>query len=501
MATEDPGRERQFEVAADLPLTGLGTLPEVSAVSLTEELHLDATYFDTPNFRLLGAGITLCTRIGHTDAWTLQLPGAAAAINAALTDFRSEVPIELLDRVRAWVRDHDVHPMADIRTRRSTHCLLSDTGRTLARVCEDSVTSSAAGPAGGILTVWRDCEIELIDGPPELLEAAGALLLGLGATEPGRSSDLDRALGRTAPTSPVDLSPESGAGVVLRAYLQQQVGELLTNDNGVRHDEPDSVHKMRVSCRRLRSALSTFRPLLDRQITDPIRNELTVLATILGGARDAEVQRARFDAAIKAEPAEPAIGPVQNWIDRDLSDQYRRAHGRALLAMNSTRYFRLLDRLDDLAGQPPLTAVADQPANVALTQRVQRAHRRLAAQIADARKARTATDRDHLMHEARKGAKALRYALEAVAPAFGAQATAFAVAVETVQEILGEHQDSVIARQVLGEMAARAFLDGQNTFTFGRLHALEEAKAATAEHQFNTAWSAVGRRTLRRGPR
>ena len=30
------------------------------------------------------------------------------------------------------------------------------------------------------------------------------------------------------------------------------------------HDGPDAVHKMRVATRRLRSALASFRPLLDR---------------------------------------------------------------------------------------------------------------------------------------------------------------------------------------------------------------------------------------------
>ena len=54
------------------------------------------------------------------------------------------------------------------------------------------------------------------------------------------------------------------------------------------------MHKMRVGTRRLRSALATFRPLLDRAVTDPIRDELKWIAGELGGARDAEVLRERL---------------------------------------------------------------------------------------------------------------------------------------------------------------------------------------------------------------
>jgi hypothetical protein len=39
-----------------------------------------------------------------------------------------------------------------------------------------------------------------------------------------------------------------------------------------------------------------------------------------------------------------------------------------------------------------------------------------------------------------------------------------------VQEVLGEHQDSVVTRDVLRELGAGSSRAGQNGFTFGRLH-------------------------------
>ena len=75
--------------------------------------------------------------------------------------------------------------------------------------------------------------------------------------------------------------------------------------------------------------------------------------------------------------------------------------------------------------------------------------------------------REELLHEARKSAKRARYAAESVSSAFGKHATAFAAAMEGMQEALGEHQDSVVARQRLRELAGEASNPG-TAFTCGR---------------------------------
>jgi CHAD domain-containing protein len=72
----------------------------------------------------------------------------------------------------------------------------------------------------------------------------------------------------------------------------------------------------------------------------------------------------------------------------------------------------------------------------------------------------------------------LRYAAESAVPAFGGRAKELALRAERVQEVLGEHQDTVVARQTLRELGAQAYLHDENGFTFGRLHALEQARAA-----------------------
>jgi hypothetical protein len=66
-----------------------------------------------------------------------------------------------------------------------------------------------------------------------------------------------------------------------------------------------------------------------------------------------------------------------------------------------------------------------------------------------------------------------------------------------VQEALGEHQDSVLARERLRDLA-RHTSSTEAAFLYGRLHALEEAGAAEAQRHFDAAWKAAGRKRLHR---
>jgi CHAD domain-containing protein len=322
-----------------------------------------------------------------------------------------------------------------------------------------------------------------------------------GAAPPQFSGELERALGSRVdrpPTFPA-LDGHSRAADVLRAHLADQTAAMLARDGAARHDEPDGVHKMRVATRRLRSALATFRPLVDRGVTDPIRDELKWIAAVLGGARDAEVLRERLLAELSTEPDDLVLGPISTLIEAELRAAHRAAHDRLVAGLISPRYYRLLDRLDALVADPPFTPLADGPADTVVTKLVRGSFKRLRRLVkAEAPEAATERERDHRYHEIRKAAKRLRYAVEAVEPAFGAGAHRLATAAENIQEVLGEHQDSVVARQALRELGVRIHLDGENAFTIARLHALEQTRADDSAAEFASAWAAASDKRLRR---
>jgi CHAD domain-containing protein len=285
------------------------------------------------------------------------------------------------------------------------------------------------------------------------------------------------------------------AGAVVYAYLADQVAVILRRDAEVRRGEPDAVHKSRVATRRLRSSLSTFRPLFDREITDPIRAELKWLAGSLGRVRDIEVQRAHLLEAVAAEPPDLVMGPVQSRIEVELGSDLRVAREKLLEDLESARYFRLLDTLDDLIARPPFNDHADAKPRAVLDKRVRAATRRLRGLVRGG--PLHGSSEDHWLHEIRKAAKRVRYAAEAAASVLGRRAALLAADAEQMQETLGAHQDSVGTRSTLRGIAVRSHLDGENAFTTGRLHALEQARAKDSRDDFLRAWSSDYARRLK----
>jgi CHAD domain-containing protein len=505
MTSTQVENERKYDVDASAAVPDLAELPGVATVAEPVEYELDATYFDTTDLRLAAAGVTLRRRTGGSDAgWHLKLSrgdGERDEISHPLTAARTTVPTELASLVRAHVRNRRLRPVVRLTTRRTVRRLVDGDGRVLAELCDDQVTAQPLGDREPPAT-WREWEAELVDGDTELLDAVGKRLQSAGASPAQGPSKLRRALGDRLPPPVVrpveDLSKRSPAADVVLAHLHEQVIELKRWDPRVRQDEYDSVHKMRVATRRLRSALATYRRVLDRAVTDPVRDELRWLGGVLGAARDAEVMRDRLRKVVAEEPPELVLGPVVRRIDVDLDGRYREAHDAVLAELDGKRYFQLLDRLDALLAKPPLGDLGSVRAGKVLPQRVDRAWKRVRRYARQADAAATPEQRWELLHEVRKAAKRARYAGESVSGVFGSAAVEFAEAFENLQEILGEHQDSVVTRDVLRRMSVQAHLDGENGFTFGRLHALEQRRGEEAQAKYAEAWRAASAKRLRR---
>ncbi len=362
--------EAKFEPARDGGIPDLTVLDDVVSVADPETHELDATYFDTDGLALSASGLTLRRRVGGTDAgWHLKVPspdGGRDELREPLGGAPPEVVPESLERaVHLYARGQALGAVVQVRTRRRVYRLCDADGRTLAELCDDLVTADTLGdPDGSSTKAWREWEVELVDGDDALLEAAGELLQASGARPASGPSKLARALGNRIPvpamsTTPRDSdtsgAPHASAADVVGTHLRQQLAELKYRDPLVRHDVPDAVHKMRVAMRRLRSALASYRPLLDRRLTDPLRDELKWIAGVLGDARDAEVMHERLAGLIADEPIELVMGPVQQRVDRQLGAAYRLAHRRAVEAMESQRYATLIDKLDAVVANPPWT--------------------------------------------------------------------------------------------------------------------------------------------------
>jgi CHAD domain-containing protein len=252
-----------------------------------------------------------------------------------------------------------------------------------------------------------------------------------------------------------------------------------------------------VATRRLRSALTTFKTLFDPAVVRPLRGELKWLAGELGAARDAEVMRDRVRAAVESETHDPALLGGADVAHSELEQVYRTAHDRVLAELDSDRYHRLLLDLRNLVQEPPFRKPAKAKSGKAIPALVARSYAQVRDIVEDAEARPPGAERDELFHDARKAAKQARYAGESVAPAFGKDATAFAAAMESVQEALGEQQDSVLTRERLHHLAQNAS-STEVAFLYGRLHAMEESRSQQSHQRFDEAWKSAGRKSLHR---
>jgi inorganic triphosphatase YgiF len=196
--TEHLESELKFEVSPGFTVPDLSGLVGSSGVTEPEVRLLTATYFDTRDLRLIAAKITLRRRTGGTDAgWHLKLPKSAGTrreLQAPLGDSATEVPAQLRSLVSEQVGDEPLQVVAVLETRRTVRNITGPDGQILAEVADDHVTGRVPGRDPD---VWREIEVELVSGTPEVLTAARSRLTAAGARPSDAPSKLARVLSRS----------------------------------------------------------------------------------------------------------------------------------------------------------------------------------------------------------------------------------------------------------------------------------------------------------------
>lgn len=493
------------EVETKFSVHGSFTVPDlvdpdegVAGVRSEPALSLRATYVDTPTLRLAREGITLRYRTGEgAPRWTLKLPAGRRDATLSRDEISAagpaaQVPDELRDLLTAALRGHVVAPVAVLKTQRLTYTLLAADDAVLAEVVDDTV-SLVEGRR--VVSRFREIEVEEADDPraAQACAAAGRLLLAAGAVAGEQLPKVVRALGPQA-QQPSDLPAPPAvhradpAAELVRWSLRTGLARLVAADVGVRRSEHDAVHQMRVACRRLRSDLRTFAPLLDDPRTDPLRTELAWLAGSLGEARDLEVLRARVTRTARQDPLAPLDPDALALVGRHLHEQEQVAMDSAREALRTDRYVDLLVLLADTATEPAVTELAQKPCKIVLPPLVGAAWNHLAK-----RAGRLAPDDpDDDWHRARILAKRARYAAEVAAQALGKPARATAADATAVQEILGEHQDAAIAADRMSALALQDPSDAALAVTCGRLMERERANVRAARAAFPRTWAGIG---------
>jgi CHAD domain-containing protein len=302
------------------------------------------------------------------------------------------------------------------------------------------------------------------------------------------------------------------AGEVVVAALGGQLEALQRADLMVRTGVPDGVHQVRVAARRIRSVLAAYRPVLDRTRTDAVRDELQWLGQELSGTRDAEVSLEHLRELVAAQPPEFVLGPVAARLQQAEIQGETQGTDHAVATLSLSRYLNLLDTLHALVATPPLAERAGEPAADVLADVLRHTVKRLRKLVDTAEDAEFAEDGpdggaphgaaespyELALHEVRKAGKRVRYTAEVAAPVLDAggkrngAVMGVVDAMKQLQDVLGDRQDTVVTRELCRTQGLAAFAAGENAWTYGRLHALEEMRAVQAERDFWALWPTLG---------
>ena len=262
---------------------------------------------------------------------------------------------------------------------------------------------------------------------------------------------------------------------VIGAYLTEQCTVIIDSEAQLRAGE-NVIHTTRVAVRRLRSTIRVFADLFDPGQAARLEEELVWWADLLGAVRDMDILTQRQQALLAELPAELILGPVESTIQEELAVQRKQAMDDVHEALNSERFRKFIAIVRHWRSDTPFTSAAEASADsidAAIKKAKKKAGKRLATAVA-ARRAEESSD--ELFHRARKASKRHRYAVELALPSWGAKADKIVSQRKDLQDLLGNHQDSIVSAAFLRDLGARRGVrSGQNGFSYGVLYARELA--------------------------
>lgn len=383
-----------------------------------------STYHDTPDGRLARTGIALRRRVEKgLGIWEVELPEAPGEVAFSEPGGPAEPPPLVADLLRGLLRERELVEVATLQTRRS-----EDDARPEAEVHD---------------------EVEVL----EHRHVVDRFDVNGKARDPGLE-----VVGRQGKKRRQKAPRKGSALPHVQGMIRRQYDEILAHDPGTRlGSDPEALHKMRVAVRRLRAALRVARPILDSPWTDELRAELRWLGRALGAVRDHDVLLIHLRSQADALPTGDA-GSLQRLVE-EIEREREGSRDEMLEALSSSRYLELLSRIE-LAGEAPRWNGR------------RRSVRKLAARefrkLERAAKALGPAASDAELHRVRVRGKRARYAAELAEAAVGKRASRFVGRARKLQDVLGEHQDAVVADERLRELL-RTRRDPELAFIAGRL--------------------------------
>ena len=169
-----------------------------------------------------------------------------------------------------------------------------------------------------------------------------------------------------------------------------------------------------------------------------------------------------------------------------LEEEREAAYRDVVEVLGDARYFALLDRLETAAA-PPLTG--DETTLATIFHREAKRMRRTFSALGD-------DPEDDALHASRIAVKRARYAADLAAHELGRPGERFVAVAKQLQDILGDHQDAVVAEGRIRDWATSTDSPG-SAFAAGRLVQLERDRMAAARAAWPGTWQRLDRAARR----
>lgn len=278
---------------------------------------------------------------------------------------------------------------------------------------------------------------------------------------------------------------DGDAGAVVLAALRAIGDRLDEIEPAAVADEPDAVHRLRTTVRRLRSVLAVYGSLFDASEVDEVRRRYRKLGRRLGAVRDLEVrllvaEAALQDAAESATFDTGALVRVTAGIVAETTASHHLAHQEFTEHQERPAAARRRAALGDLLAHAhaPTARPADTATRAVLDALLAREVRRAVVRASGV----DATSAAVRLHAVRRAGRRLRYAAEALAEGagdtFSARALRLAAAAERIQDVLGGHRDQSLFAEYLQGSAPVAAPSEQDRAVLERLAAAARRRAA-----------------------
>lgn len=462
--------ESEMKFTLDATLAGKllkSRLVRKHARSRATTRQLTSTYFDTRQHTLRKTSAALRVRkTGNRFEQTLKL--ASAGLVGMQNNEEWNVPLandqpdpDLFDktvmaRVRPAGRKINLQPVFTTEIRRTA--LVLGRGNTRFEIALDIGEIRGHGAKSRRVPV-SEVEFELLKGSPLamldfILELCNEIdLVPLYLSKAQRGYGLARPSLRPGPTKAraVLLSPDMSVGEAFNKIVAEALRHLSTSHQPVQEGSPQGVHQARVSIRRIRAALRAFKKSLPYDKRKAFNGEFRWFQARLAPARDWHVFLSETVPSIQESRPRSRVSLAN--LARGAATERRRATAEARELFKSRRFTRLVLEFQRwvLALELEKGAMFDlelKPFAQGVLDKTRRDF------LLDIRPLSRMSEEDR--HSLRKRGKKARYATEFFAGLWqGRQVDNYLQLMEKIQDLLGEANDAVVARQVLATLPPR----------------------------------------------